>query len=36
MPEVLDSCCIQIVYNSHGETRSRHVEIKQYEIQGVI
>lgn len=35
LPEVLDSCRIQIVYNSHGETRCRHVEIKQCKIQGV-
>ena len=33
--EVLDSCCIQIVYNSYGETRCQHVEIKQYKIQEV-
>ena len=35
LPEVLDSCSIQIVYNSHGETRCRHAEIKQHKIQGV-
>lgn len=33
--EVLDSYCIQIVYNSYGETRCQHVEIKQYKIQEV-
>lgn len=34
--EGVDNRCVPIVYNSHGETRCWRVEIKQYEIQGVI